>query len=124
MGILRPALSSSNGQEASRARGPVEMVGMLDVRMHYPGDGMVSLGMMMVAADCRRQGIGSAAWAHMERWLAASAGMRTARAGVEQFNPGALAFFAANGFTLTGQAARHRVGDQFVRLLYMEKVIG
>jgi hypothetical protein len=53
-------------------------------------------------------------------WLIHEAGMYKARLAVEQFNPGALQFFTHLGFQLTGQTARHRVGDKFVRLLYLE----
>jgi RimJ/RimL family protein N-acetyltransferase len=121
LGILRPLSAASNGRGSDRTRGAVEMVGMVDLRMHYPGEGVVSLGMVLVAEAVRRQGIGTAAWALLEPWLAQTAQMEKARVGVEQFNPGALGFFQALGFTMTGQAARHRVGDKFVRLLYMEK---
>lgn len=123
MGIVRPVSTSSNGHDEQRTRGAVEMVGMLDIRLHYPGDTIASLGMIVVAQAVRRQGIARAALGYLEPWLAASAGMRTLRLGVEQFNPGALAFFQAAGFVVTGQAARHQVGEKFVRLLYMEKVI-
>lgn len=121
LGIVRPVATSSNGHDDQRTRGAVEMVGMLDLRLHYPGDTIASLGMIVVAQPLRRQGIGRAALGYLQPWLAASAGMRTLRLGVEQFNPGALAFFQALGFALTGQAARHQVAEKFVRLLYMEK---
>ncbi|MGL4649695.1 MAG: GNAT family N-acetyltransferase [Caldilineaceae bacterium] len=124
MGIVRPVSVSSNGHEDERTRGAVEIVGMVDLRMHYPGEGMVSLGMIVIAQPLRRQGLATAAWGYLEPWLAGTAEMRKARLGVEQFNPGALAFFQSLGFAITGQAARHRVGDKFVRLLYMEKQIG
>ena len=123
MGIVRPVATSSNGHDDQHTRGAVEMVGMVDMRLHYPGDTIASLGMIVVAQPLRRQGIGRAALGYLEPWLAASAGMRTLRLGVEQFNPGALAFFQALGFAMTGQAARHQVGEKFVRLLYMEKAL-
>jgi RimJ/RimL family protein N-acetyltransferase len=98
-----------------------ELIGLLDVRLHWPGQSVVSMGMIMVVETLQRQGIGSQAWQLVEPWLVHTAQMHKARLGVEQFNPQALKFFQQLGFTLTGQTDRHRVGEKFVRLLYMEK---
>jgi ribosomal protein S18 acetylase RimI-like enzyme len=98
-----------------------EMVGMLDIRLHHPSEGTASIGMVMVAEPRQRQGVGRAAWALLEPWLRDTARVRTARLHVEQFNTPALKFFTALGFQMTGEAQRVRVGDAFVRLLYMEK---
>jgi len=123
LGILRPLSAHAAGEVQEAKDAPVELVGMVDLRLHYPGDGIASLGMILIAEAVRRQGIGTAAWSYVEPWLARQAGMHKARLGVEQFNTPALAFFQSIGFALTGQAARHRVGEKFVRLLYMEKEI-
>lgn len=98
-----------------------ELIGLVDFRLHWPGQEMVYLGMILVAGPLQRQGIGTQAWFLLEPWLRAQAGMHKARLGVEQFNPAALRFFQHLGFQLTGQTDRYRVNDQFVRLLYMEK---
>ncbi len=99
----------------------VEMIGMLDIRLHFPVQATVSLGMVMVAETAQRQGIGRAAWLLLEPWLCQSAGMKMARLMVEQFNIPALRFFSSLGFAMTGEATRIRVGDRFVRQLLMEK---
>lgn len=99
----------------------VEMVGVVDLRLHWPAPDVVYIGMMMVAEPYQRQGIGREAWRLVRPWLARSAQMKTARLGVEQFNPGALRFFQQLGFTLTGQTDRVRSGQRWVRLLYMEQ---
>jgi RimJ/RimL family protein N-acetyltransferase len=101
--------------------GSVELIGMIDFRQHWPGAHVVTIGMFMVAETLQRQGIGRQAWALLEPWLIQTAKMHKARAGIEQFNPNALRFFLSLGFQLTGQTNRHRVGDKFVRLLYLEK---
>jgi RimJ/RimL family protein N-acetyltransferase len=101
--------------------GSVELIGMIDFRQHWPGAHVVTIGMFMVAETLQRQGIGRQAWALLEPWLIQTAKMYKARAGVEQFNANALQFFLSLGFQLTGQTNRHRVGDKFVRLLYLEK---
>ena len=99
------------------------MVGMADVRLHYPAEGAATLGLVMVAEPYQRRGIGSAAWALLEPWLREQAGIRTARLAVEQFNAGAVRFFTHLGFAMTGEARRAPVGERFVRLLTMEKTL-
>ncbi len=99
----------------------VEMVGVMDFRLHWPDENVAYIGMVMVAEPYQRQGIGSEAWRLLRPWLARSAQMARARLGVEQFNPGALQFFQHLGFTLTGQTDRVRSGQRWVRLLYMEQ---
>ncbi len=98
-----------------------ELIGVIDFRLHWPGQQIASIGMFMIAEPFQRQQIGTQAWRLLAPWLAGPAGMHKARLGVEQFNPHALQFFLHIGFQLTGQTDRHRVGDKFVRLLYMEQ---
>lgn len=100
-----------------------ELIGLVDVRLDWPAEKVASLGMVMVAEPYQRQGIGAQAWLLLRPWLAHTAQMETVRLGVEQFNTQALQFFASLGFRLTGEARRLRVGDKFVRLLYMEQAL-
>jgi RimJ/RimL family protein N-acetyltransferase len=113
MGIVRRI-------DAGDASAGVEMVGVVDFRMHWPDPEIVYVGMIMVAEPYRRQGIGSAAWRLLAPWLAQSAQMRSARAGIEQFNPDGLRFLQHLGFHLTGESSRVQSGKRWVRLLYME----
>lgn len=101
----------------------IEMIGVVDFRLHWPDEGVAYVGMFMVAAPYRRQGIASQAWRLLSSWLAGSANIQTVRCGVEQFNFGALRFFRSLDFDLTGETNRVRVGDKLVRLLYMKKAI-
>ena len=96
----------------------MEMVGVIDFRLHWPDREVVYVGMIMVAVHVQRQGIGLAAL-HVP-WLAQSAQMSVARAGIEQFNPGGLQFLQRAGFALTGDTSRVQSGKRWVRLLYME----
>lgn len=96
-----------------------EMIGVLDFRLHWPEAGVAYIGMLMVAESLQRQGIGAQAWSLLKPWLANAADIHTARVGVEQFNVAALKFWEAQGFMLTGESDRVRVGEKFVRLLYM-----
>lgn len=118
LGMIRP-LDAPPGEAGQGPR--AEMVGALDVRLHYPDEGVASVGMIMVAEPLQRQGFGRAAWGLFEPWLAGEGGMERARAAVAQFNTQAVHFFGALGFAMTGEARRIQVGDKFVRLLTMQK---
>jgi RimJ/RimL family protein N-acetyltransferase len=113
MGIVRPL-------PADDPAGGAELIGLVDFRLHWPGQYVVHIGKVMVAESWQRQGVATQAWRLLTPWFINQAGMHKARMAVEQFNPGALRFFRHLGFVLTGQTDRYRVGDQFVRLLYME----
>jgi RimJ/RimL family protein N-acetyltransferase len=104
-----------------KVQGLGELVGLVDFRLHWPGQHVVYIGMVLVVEALQRQGIGRQSWHLLEPWLSQTAKMHKARVGVEQFNPGALKFFEHLGFHLTGQTDRHRVGAKLVRLLYLEK---
>lgn len=117
----RTLLGVARRLDANDPQAGVELIGVIDFRLHWPGQQIASIGMFMIAEPFQRQGIGTQAWRLLAPWLAGPAGMHKARLGVEQFNPGALQFFLQLGFQLTGQTDRHRVGDKFVRLLYLEQ---
>ena len=118
LGIVHRTAYDSKG-EAAQADS-IELVGVLDFRLHWPDEQVVYIGMVMVAEPYQRQGIGTQAWALLKPWLVDQAEMQHARLAVEQFNPTALQFFESLGFTLTGESNRIKVGDKFVRLLSME----
>ena len=114
LGILLP---NQPGDPAAGA----QLIGLLDFRMHWPEQGSVYVGMVMVAEPFQRRGAARGAWALLENWLAGQAGVSLARLTVEQFNPVALRFFQHLGFELTGEARRTKSGQRLVRLLVMEK---
>jgi RimJ/RimL family protein N-acetyltransferase len=97
------------------------LIGSIDLRLHWPAPDEAYVGLLIVAESYQRQGVARQAWQLVEPWLTGTAQMHKARLGVEQFNPHALQFFQHVGFALTGDAERIKVGDKFVRLLYMEK---
>ncbi len=101
----------------------VEMVGVVDFRVHWPDPQVVYVAMIMVAEPYQRQGIGAQAWRLLVPWLRQSAGMQVARTGVEQFNPNALRFFQSLGFQLSGESSRIQSGLRWVRVLYMEQAL-
>ena len=100
-----------------------QLIGLIDLRLHWPDPETAYLGILLVAEPFQRQRVGSNAWALLEPWLAAEGGVNEVKLGVEQFNPGALRFFQSLGFTLTGEAQRIRSGKRLVRLLAMEKTL-
>ena len=106
--------------DAADPAGGVEMVGMVDFRLHWPDPEVVYVAMVMVAQPYQRQGIGLAAWRLLAPWLGQSAKMTSIRAGIEQFNPGGLQFLKQLGFSLTGESNRIQSGKRWVRLLYMD----
>ena len=100
-----------------------ELIGLLDFRLYWPEEQVATIGMLMVAEPYQRQGVGTQAWSLLKPWLASSAQIQKVRLGVEQFNGNALQFWQSVGFALTGESDRVRVGDKFVRLLYLEAAI-
>lgn len=97
------------------------MIGMIDLRLHWPGYTVATIGLMMVAEPYQRQHVATQAWHLLAAWLVASAGMLKVRVSVEQFNVVALKFFQSIGFKLTGETSRMHLGEKLVRLLYMEQ---
>jgi RimJ/RimL family protein N-acetyltransferase len=126
MGIVRRVDANEGSGAADNGVGDngVELVGLIDFRLHWPNEQVVSIGMVMVAEPYQRLGVGAHAWQLLKPWLATQVQMTLARLTVEQFNPNALKFFESLGFTLTGEANRIKVGDKFVRLLAMELPLG
>jgi len=116
LGILRP---NRPGDPSAGA----QLIGLLDFRMHWPEQGRVYVGMVMVAEPYQRQSVATEAWGLLEEWLAGQAAISLARLTVEQFNIGGLRLFQHIGFTLTGEARRTKSGQRLVRLLVMEKEI-
>lgn len=128
MGIVQPSDVTIARSEAQNASEPVppqqsgtgQLIGLIDFRLDWPENATVYLGMVMVAERYQRQGIGTAAWQLLRPWLQTEGKMTKARLAVEQFNTKGLQFFQSLGFQLTGDADRLKVGERFVRLLYME----
>ncbi len=117
----RMGLGIVAANEPGNPEAGAQLVGLIDLRLHWPDPDSAYIGIVLVAEPFQRQRVGSSAWALLEPWLATEGGVRDVKLGVEQFNPDALKFFQSLGFTLTGEAQRIRSGKRLVRLLAMEK---
>ncbi|MEM7536128.1 MAG: GNAT family N-acetyltransferase [Chloroflexota bacterium] len=120
----QPAIQPATQPETQIGAGPqAELVGLADLRLHWPQRDIGYLGMLMVAGPYHRQGIGTQTWQLLRPWLADTAQMKTMRLGVEQFNIRAMKFFESIGFHLTGEANRVKSGERLIKLMYMEQTL-
>lgn len=120
MGMVQPREQAASAPTQANQGGAGELIGLIDFRLDWPESGIGYIGMVMVAERHQRQGIGRKAWHLLQPWLHTDAQMTKARLAVEQFNTKGLQFFQSLGFQFTGDTDRLKVGDRFVRLLYME----
>lgn len=97
------------------------MVGLLDLRLAYPGPFDVSVGLILLVEGQRRQGLGTWALRMLETWLARDTPTEAVLAAVPAQDHAAQAFFLANDYVFTGQATRVLVGSSRPRLLEMRK---
>ena len=117
MGIVKP-LNPSDPHAGG------EMIGLVDFRLRWPAENVAYIGLILVAEPYQRRGIGTQTWRLLDTWLRSVDQIEKVRLGVEQFNSRALRFYQSLDFSLTGETNRIKVGDKFVRLLYMEQTLG
>lgn len=98
-----------------------DMVGVIDLRFGDPGPLDTRLGLILLAPDHRRRGIGSLALRILEAWLARDTPVEQVVVAVQANDHAAQGFFLANGYTFTGQSTRVLAGDTRIRLLEMHK---
>ena len=94
------ATSEQKGLWALRRGGRV--VGCLDVMRHWPQQGTVAIGLLLVDESLRRQGLGGAVLAQLAQRCHAWPGVRRWRAAVQEHHAGALAFWRGAGFLEIG----------------------
>lgn len=98
-----------------------EMIGVLDLRLVWPGPFDVSIGLIGLISEHRRLGLGSWALRLLETWLARDTPTEAVLLHVPAADHAAQAFFRANGYVFTGQSTRVINGHTRLRLLEMRK---
>jgi predicted GNAT family N-acyltransferase len=98
------------------------LVGCLDVLRQWPARHTLSIGLLMIDPQLRRQGIGDAALAHLRDRTRAWAGIRRWRVAVVQSQRDALRFWHAAGFVETGE--RHQAEGQRAVQVVLERSSG
>ena len=97
------------------------IAGIIDLRFGDPGPLDTRLGLILLAPEHRRRGIGSWALRILEAWLARDTPVEQVVAAVPANDHAAQGFFLANGYAFTGQSTRVLAGDTRMRLLEMRK---
>jgi GNAT superfamily N-acetyltransferase len=97
------------------------MIGLLDLRLAYPGPLDVSIGLILLADAHRRQGLGAWVLRILEAWLRRDTPTEAVIVPVPAQDHAAQAFFMANGYTFTGQSTRVLEASTRLRLLEMRK---
>jgi GNAT superfamily N-acetyltransferase len=97
------------------------LIGLLDLRLAYPGPFDVSIGLILLAELHRRQGLGTWVLRMLEAWLRRDTPTEAVVVAVPAQDRAAQSFFQANGYAFTGEAARVLAGNTRLRLLKMRK---
>ncbi|MFZ2359680.1 MAG: GNAT family N-acetyltransferase [Anaerolineae bacterium] len=97
------------------------MIGVIDLRLAYPDPFDMSIGLILLATQHRRQGLGTWTLRILEAWLARDTPTEAVIVAVPAQDHAAQTFFHANGYTFTGQSTRVIAGSSRPRLLQMRK---
>ena len=99
------------------------LVGVIDLMFGDDEPPDVGLGLVLLAPEFRRQGLGSWSLRILEAWLARDTPVETITLFVPAQNHAAQAFFRATGYAYTGHTTRAVIGDSRPRLLQMSKTL-
>jgi RimJ/RimL family protein N-acetyltransferase len=97
------------------------MIGVIDLRLASPGPFDMSIGLVLLAAPHRRQGLGTWALRILEAWLTRDTPTEAVIVVVPAQDHAAQGFFRANGYAFTGESSRVLAGNTRLRLLKMRK---
>lgn len=100
------------------------MVGVIDLRFADPEPFDVRLGLILIGATSRHQGLGSWALRILEEWLRQATPSESIVLAVLAQDFAAQRFFQELGYLFSGQAIRVTAGKGRPRLLFMRKTLG
>lgn len=98
-----------------------DLTGVIDLRFDDPEPLDTQLGLILLSPSHRRQGNGTWALRILEAWLRRDTPTEGVLVSVPAQDHAAQSFFAANGYSFTGQSTRVLTGDTRMRLLQMCK---
>lgn len=97
------------------------LAGVIDLRFGEPGPQDTRLGLILLAPEHRRRGLGRWALRILEAWLARDTPVERVVVAVQANNYAAQRFFLANGYAFTGESTRLLLASGRLRLLEMHK---
>ncbi len=100
-----------------------EMVGMLDVRLHYPEVNITQIGLLLLTQSWRNRGVGTWALRMFESWLRRDTSIRQVRLNVAASNREAQRFWQREGYQFSGETTRIELSTHTPRLLVMIKTL-
>jgi ribosomal protein S18 acetylase RimI-like enzyme len=98
-----------------------EMVGCIDLIRGYPRTNVSTLGLLLVAEEHQRAGIGRQAYALLEQFVRHWGSCEVIRLGVIMNNSEVSHFWRKLGFVETGETKPYRYGSISSQIIIMEK---
>lgn len=99
------------------------MIGCIDLIRGYPRPNTATLGLLLVVERHQRQGMGRAAYGHLESFARTLPGCDRIRLGVVSSNLSVLPFWQSHGFFTTGETAPYRGGMHPAQVVILEKAL-
>jgi GNAT superfamily N-acetyltransferase len=98
-----------------------DMVGCADLIRGYPDPATAMLGLLLVSERYRREGIGSRAYALLERYIRDWRACDRVRIGVVRSNAEVIPFWTRLGFEPTGEVKPYRYGSVASEIVVFQK---
>jgi len=99
------------------------LIGLLDVRLHFPEENVAQIGLLLLAEKQRNQGLGTWALRMFEAWLRRDTPIRVVRLNVAASNRDAHRFWQREGYRFSGEASRIDLATHSPRMLVMIKTL-
>ncbi len=99
------------------------LIGLLDVRLHFPAENVAQIGLLLLSEKQRNQGLGTWALRMFESWLRRDTPIRMVRLNIAASNRDAQRFWQREGYRFNGEASRIDLATHSPRLLVMTKTL-